>query len=595
MAKLTRSKELWHIPKRGSIHQTIYMVYILAWEKFLGKTWSPGKQEAIGTEMGKAGLTESGGSITHQSVRTLLANLPKYLGFVYIDESSRPARIIVTDIGYELIKRHNIAKIKTQKNLKEYKTKGTLIETSDVFMEQMAKLIITNPLIRSDCRNILVFPFRMTLRLLLELDYLDREEIAYILFHAKSEDEYPLLIEKIKNFRSLPNDKRTAEIKAYENTTEGQLTLVKAPTSGYYMYLCCSTGLCKRIDRAVNKDRDQILPAIILNKKDEAYNILKKYQDAEIYDFGEDWFLWKEYFSNPKRLFPPFNVKVMSNSSTDVLVTISKDKRMWKGDVLSKENKSLLCPAFANEPYDVIVHDLEKGHVIYSKTVIFTKKDADYVIDLKGISMVRQCNIKEMIENIEELFSGKYQGFDKTYFNKLKVIEKILGENYLDNRRRGGRLEYLFYELLELLKRSKTISDVFWYGKLGKYGICEPAPGGKMGNPDIVFVINDHLFVLELTTFRGIRAQWSSSEASSVPDHIAKYQKQHPNKKVIGVFSAPSIHHQLEQNLKLNAMKEGVGMIFIPCIDLANMFSDYDKNELLGYLLNEAKKQLREY
>src|SRR3989338_5797401 len=127
MAKLTRSKELWHIPKRGSIHQTIYMVYILAWEKFLGKTWSPGKQEAIGTEMGKAGLTESGGSITHQSVRTLLANLPKYLGFVYIDESSRPARIIVTDIGYELIKRHNIAKIKTQKNLKEYKTKGTLI------------------------------------------------------------------------------------------------------------------------------------------------------------------------------------------------------------------------------------------------------------------------------------------------------------------------------------------------------------------------------------------------------------------------------------------------------------------------------------
>lgn len=235
MAKLTRTKEMWHIPKRGSVHQTIYMVYILTWDKFLGKSWSSGKQETLGSEMGKAGLTKSGRVITNQSIRTLLANLPKYLGFVYLDESSTPPRIIVTDIGYELIKRHQIEKIPKHKNISQYKQAGDLIEISDVFKEQMTKLILTNPSTLKDCKDILVFPFRMTLKLLLEFRYLDEEEIGYILFHTKKEDELPLVIEKIRNFRGLPSDKRTAEIEAYKKTEEGKLTLVKAPTARYYI------------------------------------------------------------------------------------------------------------------------------------------------------------------------------------------------------------------------------------------------------------------------------------------------------------------------------------------------------------------------
>ena len=227
------------------MHQTIFMVYVLTWDKFLAKSWSSGKQETMGSEMGKAGVTKNGKPITHQSVRTLLA-LPKYLGFAYIDESSKPSRIIVTDIGYELIKKHDVANVPKHRNLGKYKESGDLIETSEVFEKQLSKLIITNPSIRKDCQNILVFPFRMTLRLLLEVEYLDQEEIAYILFHTKAEDEYPLVLEKIKTFRGLFPKRRTAEISAYRKTDEGQLTLVKAPTSGYYMYLCVSTGLCKR-------------------------------------------------------------------------------------------------------------------------------------------------------------------------------------------------------------------------------------------------------------------------------------------------------------------------------------------------------------
>ena len=100
------------------------------------------------------------------------------------------------------------------------------------------------------------------------------------------------------------------------------------------------------------------------------------------------------------------------------------------------------------------------------------------------------------------------------------------------------------------------------------------------------------MFVLELTRIRGIRAQWSSGEASSVPDHIARFKRQNPNKNIIGIFSAPSIHPQLEQNLTLNAKKENVGMLFKPCIEFAEFLSKCSREELKKNLIEESKKQI---
>ncbi len=593
MAKITRTKELWHIPKRGSLHQTIYMVYVLTWDRFLGKSWSSGKQETLGTEMGKAGLTESGKAITHQSVRTLLANLPKYMGFVYIDESSHPPRIMVTDIGYELIKKHDIANVPKYKKLKEYAESGHLIETSEVFQKQMSKLIITNPSIRKDCENILVFPFRMTLKVLLQTDYLDMEEIGYILFHTKSEDEIDLVVQRIKNFRELPSAKRTAEINAYRLTEEGQLTLVKAPTAGYYMYLCFSTGLCERCRVKVNKTKGNQLSAIKLRDREDANKVLKKFTDIEAYDFKDNWFLWKEYFANPNRLYPPFDISITANSKDGILVTVIKDDHIYGSEVIAKGKESFFVPIFRDEPYKIIGYNLESGNEVFNKDVSFSKWQKVYVVDLTIHEQAVTVSKELTAEKIEQMFSGKYNGFDKDYSKKLEIISKVIGKNYFDNRRRGGRLEYLFYELLDLLKQDKIIDEVYWFGSMGKYGICEPAPGGKEGNPDIVFEIDGYMVVSEITAFRGNRAQWNSAEASSVPDHIAKFKRNNPIKKIIGLFSAPSIHHQLEQNLKLNARKENVGMIFKPCIDFSKLLVNIDRSKLRDMLLRDVEMQLK--
>jgi len=592
MAKITRTREIWHIPKRGSVHQTIFMVYLLSWGKFLGKTWTQGKQEMLGTEMGKAGLTESGKAITHQSIRTLFANLPKYLGFVYLDESCTPPIVMVTDIGFELIKQHQVAQIPKHRNLNAYKSSGDLIEISDVFKEQMAKLIITNPFIRKDCKNILVFPFRMTLKLLLKLGYLDREEIGYILFHVKHEDELDLTIEKIKNFRSLLPEKRTAEIEAYSKTEEGNLTLVKAPTAGYYMYLCYSTGLCKRTSVIVNKTKDFKIPAIKLKNKNEVNVLLKKFNNVKIYDFKDDLFLWKEYFSNPKRLYPPFDITIKANIKEEILLTIFKDNIFISGDTLSEERQTFIVPVFRGEKYKIIAYNLESGLEIYNKTRQFTQNNNKIVINLKKQKYINNVTKDKIVEKIKEMFSANFNGFDREYYSKLKTLEKVIVKNYLDNRRKGGRLEYLFFELLNLLKQEGIVDEVNWFGNIAKYGICEPAPGGKEGNPDIVFTIEDYSFVLEVTTYRGTRSQWNSAEAASVPDHIAKFKRANPGTKTVGIFSAPSIHRQLEQNLILNAKKENVGMIFKQCIEFAEFLVITDRDELKAKLIKESESQI---
>ncbi|MEZ6255665.1 MAG: AlwI family type II restriction endonuclease, partial [Patescibacteria group bacterium] len=380
MAKTSRTKEIWHIPKRGNVHQTIYMVNLLTWDKFLQKSWSNQKQEMIASEMGKAGLTESGKAISHQSVRTLLANLPKYLGFVYIDESSTPSKVVVTDAGYELLRVHDIESIKKHKNLREYKDAGDLIDISPMFEKQMIKLIITNPTIKRDCENILVFPFRLTLKLLLELEYLDMEEIAYILFHSKNEDEQELLKQRILNFRNLSPDSRSKEIGAYRSTEEGNLTLVKAPSAGYYMYLCCSTGICSRDVVKVNKIGKNKLTAIKLIDKDKAQALLSNYSNISAYDFRDNMKLWMEYFANPNIIEPPFKLELCTNSDTDILVVVKKGEDIIGSDILGITNKSLNIEVFSEAKYTINVYELSTGKKISEDTFTASKDATVYAI-----------------------------------------------------------------------------------------------------------------------------------------------------------------------------------------------------------------------
>jgi hypothetical protein len=96
MAKIGRSREIWHIPKRGNVHQTIYMVYVLTWDKFLKKTWSSGKQEALGSEMGKysvvtdESLEITKGTVIHNRSNGLYRLISLVMDKVAIETKTKP-------------------------------------------------------------------------------------------------------------------------------------------------------------------------------------------------------------------------------------------------------------------------------------------------------------------------------------------------------------------------------------------------------------------------------------------------------------------------------------------------------------------------
>ncbi len=590
MANTDRKKDIWHIPKRGNLHQTIFMVNVLTWEKYLNKSWSSGKQESIASEMSKAGLTKTGKALSHQSVRTLLANLPKYLGFVFIDESSTPSKIVVTEVGYKLINEHPLNNIPKLKKLIDYEKAKVLIQTSDSVQLQMSKLIITNPIIKNDCDGILLFPFRLTLKLLLELDYLDIEELSYIVFHSKSDQEIPVLVERIRNFRELSPNSRLSEINAYKKTPEGNLTLVKAASAGYYMYLCYTTGMCERISIKVNKPIQNKLSAIKLINKKFTQSIIKKYDGIRVYDFKNDWFLWKEYYSNPKRLNPPFDAKININSNLEFLISVEQGKNLIASGII--KNKSFSFPAFINEKYKISIYNLLSSTKIYTSIISFSRLKKDENISFKKVLKNEVQTVQSLSEKINQMFLSDYDGFDSDFYVRLITLRNVLGKNYFHNVYRGGRLENLFFELLSIAKQNKLIDEVFWYGKITEYGLALPAPGGKNGNPDIIFEIDNFQFVLELTTWFGNRSQWAGSEASSVPDHIVKFKETNPHKNTIGIFSAPSLHEQLRKNLKNNAKEEKVGMVFISCSDLADLFKK-KRVQIINHLNFLVKSQMK--
>lgn len=78
MAQGNRSKEIWLIPKRGSLHQTICLIDGITERNYDGTSWNGAKQNNLGVNLKNWGATQSGKNISSQSIRTLTASVPQY-------------------------------------------------------------------------------------------------------------------------------------------------------------------------------------------------------------------------------------------------------------------------------------------------------------------------------------------------------------------------------------------------------------------------------------------------------------------------------------------------------------------------------------
>ena len=538
MAQKNRSKEIWLVPKRVSLHQTICLIDGIIERKYDGTVWNPQKQNNLGVNLKKWGATLDGKNVAQQSIRTLVAAIPQYLGFVYINTDTTPNTICLTEAGMALWHKHKDELIKIP-NLRD--GKDSLITKSDCVLTQMEKLQITNPIINKDCENIYVFPFRFMLKILLRLKYLDKEEIAYFLFKVRNEDEVEVVVQEIENFRSLSSQKREILINAFKKTHIGNITLVKASSAGYFMSLCQITGIIDKIT-VYPENKTRSIPALRINEeyKDYVKEILdKKYNKAEVFDFADNLQLWIDYIGNPERKFPPISVTIKNDTNSNFLIQVYKEN-ICKYDDLINANDVLQFPMFVNEEYNVKVIDINTGVELTSMDVVPNFESRLFEIHAENNDdNEKDETIEEIAEDIIEHCSS--QNFSGKTLNYISTLNKVLGLDKLNDKSlRGAYFEYYAYKMLLKLLDLKVIDNVIWNGKIGKYGLPTQAPGGKTGTPDIIFTIDDTDYVLELTTIKSKSGQFAA-EGSSVPDHI-RLHKMNSKNNVVGIFCAPVIH-----------------------------------------------------
>lgn len=564
MAHKNRSKELWLIPKRVNLHQSIVFVEAILDRNYDGQSWNESKQNNLGVNLKNKGATKTGRNISSQAIRTLLASLPQYLGFAFIDNSGSSNLIRVTKAGNDLVNLHkasivNVGKLGLHPALE--------ISTSDVATNQLLKLQLTNPIVLKDCENILVFPFRFFLRILLEIEYIDIEEIAYFLLQTKDESDLSLKVAEIKNFRNLPEKDRKNLIETYKNTHFGNITLVQAPSARYFISLCEISGLVEHFS-ALPRNLTKELIALKLKDDQKEYiknTLLPKYDGVVPYNFGEDLLLWIEYFGDPDILSTPYDADIENKSGADVFCVVKCGGRTIFADVLNKDGV-VTIPAFIGKTYNIELYSLlsgtELGYYVFAPT---SPGDFYQIKSVKETTPPEPSFLDLISLTNEHINTGR---FPRNFSLKLGVIKAMTGEDYNNTMMRGAYLEYNFFRILQILKNEGVIDDVLWNGSIGKYHLPRPAPGGKTGIPDLIFEIDGELFVLEVTTIKAKDAQFKA-EGASVPDHIRLFAES-TSKKVYGVYSAPIMHVRV--NNAMQSTLAGYGLT-IKCLTINNLLT----------------------
>lgn len=576
MAQKNRSKEIWLIPKRVNLHQTICLIDGIIERKYDGTSWNPQKQNNLGVNLKKWGATKDGKNISPQAIRTLVASIPQYLGFLYVNTESTPNTICLTEAGMALWYKHKDELVKVP-NLVD--GKDLLITESETVLKQMEKLQITNPIISKDCENIYVFPFRFMLKVLLKVGYLYQEEIAYFLFKVRNEDEVDVIVQEIENFRKLSTENRESLINVFKSTHIGNITLVKASSAGYFISLCQITGIMDKLKVTPN-NRDGAIAALKINDTYMRYveeMLNSKYKNAEIYDFEDNLQLWIDYIGDPSRDYPPIDVSIINKANSSFLIQVYKDGACNYDDLID-ENGVLQFPMFVNEQYDVKIIDVSTGDELETLAICPTFEQREFEIEGRlNNAVVANETVEDVAKEImEHCAATNFAGKTLNYLNTLSKVTGI--DKTGDKSLRGAYFEYYVYKMLSILKAEKVVDEVIWNGKIGKYGLPTQAPGGKTGTPDMVFTIDDLHIVVELTTIKAKSLQFSA-EGSSVPDHIRLY-KQESGKDVVGVFCAPTIHERNTAVMKSTIAPYGIELHCITDKELIELLLTKDREKI---------------
>lgn len=574
MAQNNRDKEFWLIPKRANLHQSIVLLKGILESNYNGKTWNSSKQDRLGAYLGKNGATNSGRNITPQALRTLLASIPQYFGFTFINTNTTPHTLFITEAGNTILKELDSSlKGYNYSNLREAEKDEGTINYSDTYLKQFLKLQITNPVILKDCESISVFPLIFTLKVLRKTRYLTYEEVALFIFRSKSQNEIDFVTLEIENFRNLEYKRQLQLVEAFKKTHLGNISLVQAPTTSYFQKLCSYTGLINKSSVSLenNNEKRKVKTIEIISEKESTIDNLLKVYDLEPYDFKDNLSLWLQYIGDTEVLNTPKDISILNKTDNEQLVVISENNSIVNGNLIYP-NDVILFPAIEKNNYEINIYNKTDGSIIETINYVYSDKEE---IEIENISSknVNELDISDIDKEIIKHINSK--DFSEDYLKYILIISKIVNKNLQKSKNlRGSRLEYLFYKFFQKLENDNIIDEVIWNGKIGQYGIPTPSPGGPTGSPDILLFIDDMIIVVELTTIKAKSQQWSA-EGASVPDHIRLIEEKHRDKKIFALYLAPIIHEERVTKGMLSRLKGYESKLH--CLEI-DKFLNYSRN-----------------
>lgn len=263
-----------------------------------------------------------------------------------------------------------------------------------------------------------------------------------------------------------------------------------------------------------------------------------------------------------------------------IFIRVKQNDSLWFERWLEGEETELIAPLFKNEPYGIEIYS--KDGKLVKKESFTANKDGVTIVLPKGKIETKAFALKDLETFIQQLIKNK---FDTELKAQLDLIKSMFPRFKINEMQiRGGRLEQLMWLYLKKLKSDRIIGDAIWSGKIGDYGLPYPASG----KPDLLIFMDDLIIVLEVTAIPDTRRQWSA-EGASVPDHIRIVSEDNPERKIIGIFSAPSIHKQLAKNLKSHSKEEGIPIICLTIDELLKLLSLNNKKEILKTLRSIKK------
>lgn len=266
-----------------------------------------------------------------------------------------------------------------------------------------------------------------------------------------------------------------------------------------------------------------------------------------------------------------------------LFIRISQGTTVWLQRWLESGERAIIVPLFEGETYEIEVYG--KGGELLKGEKILAKREGIFLTLPKGKIETKILSKEDIVKFIKELITKK---FDDELKEQLALTKSMYPDAKLNEKQiRGGRLEHLIWLYLQKMRIESIIDSAIWSGKVSDYGLAYPASG----KPDILVYIDNIVIVLEVTIIPDIRMQWSA-EGASVPDHVKTFALQNPEKKVIGLFVAPSIHHQLKKNLDTQAKVDRLPMLSITMEEFLFFLSIPSRTEFKNRLIKIVQEQL---